>query len=130
LASILDPLVIHGADVNAASNSEETPLHIAAKFGSMALAEALVTFGAVVDTEDNSGNTPLHDAIAKSHFSVAKVLLKNGADPNRRNNTGQAPLDVAPLDMVNQTRTFFDNWEDWDELVDAIEYHGKEVNHS
>ena len=105
----------------------EAPLHIAAKHGSAEFAAALLNFGAEVNIQDKTGGTPLHTAIANSQFSVAKVLLQNGADTQIRNHGGQTPADTAPLNMTNQTRTFFQNWEDWDELVDSIEFHGQDV---
>lgn len=127
LSSVIDPLILAGADINCPSTIGETPLHIAAKFNASEFAAALIGFGAEVEAKDRAGSTPLHIAISLSNFSTAKVLLENGADSNARNNGGQAPQDTAPVSMANQTKTFFQNWEDWDDMIEAIEFHGKDI---
>jgi ankyrin repeat protein len=109
------------------SSDEETPLHIAAKSGSAQFAAALISFGAEVGSQDRTGATPLHYAIANLHFPVAKVLLANGADDNARNNEGQAPADVGPLAQALETKAFFNNWEEWDDMMESVEFHGKLV---
>jgi ankyrin repeat protein len=125
LSSIIDPLVIHGADIDQRSNAGETPLHIAAQNGSDEFAAALLSFGADVNAQDRTGATALHYAIEKGHFNVAKVLLKNGASQSMRNNAGQSAIDCAPSTIDAAARSFFQNWEDWDELVETVEFHGR-----
>ena len=122
LSSVIDPLLLAGADINCAAKDGTTPLHIAAKLNASNFASALIGFGAYVDAQDSTGATPLHYAIAASNFNVAKVLLEAGADPGLRNNGGQTPADTAPVAMMNQTRAFFANWEDWDEMTESIEF--------
>ena len=63
----------------------------------------------------------MHYAISKSNFSVAKILIQNGADLTLRNNGGQTAADTAPISMINQTRTFFANWENWDDMIECID---------
>ena len=119
---MIDPLLLAGADINCVAKDGTTPLHIAAKLNASNFAAALIGFGADVDAQDSTGATPLHYAIAASHFNVAKALLEAGADINIRNNGGQTAADTAPVSMMNQTRAFFANWEDWDEMVESIEF--------
>ena len=125
LSSVIDPLLLAGADINCCANDGTTPLHIAAKSNLSSasnFASALIGYGAYVDSQDSTGSTPLHYAIASSNFNVAKVLLESGADPGLRNNGGQTAADTAPVSMMNQTRAFFANWEDWDEMTESIEF--------
>jgi ankyrin repeat protein len=124
LSSVIDPLVIYGADIEMKSASGETPLHVAAQNNSDEFAAALLSFGAAVDEQDRTGATPLHCAIEKGHFNVAKVLLQDGADQTLRNKAGQAPAECAPMAIALQVRAFLQNWEDWDELVESVEFHG------
>lgn len=103
----------------------QTPLHIAAQYGSTEFAAALINFGADLDVQDNQGDSPLHLAMANLKFNTAKVLLKNGADPSVRNNAGQTPEYSAPLTHSNQAKAFFRNWEDWDEMRELLEFREK-----
>jgi len=122
LSSLLDPLVLNGSEINEKAKDGSTPLHIAAKHNSIQFTMSLIGFGAILDSQDNNGSTPLHIAITHSHFSVAKLLIQSGADQNIRNISGQTPADTAPVPMINQTRAFFANWENWDEMTDSISF--------
>lgn len=105
----------------------QTPLHIAAQFGSTEFAAALINFGADLDVQDYQGDTPLHLAMANCKYGTAKVLLKNGADPFVRNNAGQTPEYSAPMSQSNQAKAFFRNWEDWDEMKEVLEFREKNI---
>ena len=65
-------LLAHGADVNARDESEETPMHSAAYFNSLEVAQVLLAHGADVNARDEDGNTPV--ALAKRCSLVAHVL--------------------------------------------------------
>jgi ankyrin repeat protein len=119
--------VIHGADIDLRSAEGQTPLHIAAQNGADVFAAALLSFGAVADAQDRTGAGPLHYALGKSHFNVAKVLLENGADPSLRNHAGQTPIEVVPPAAAAQARAFLQHWEDWDELVESVEFRARRL---
>lgn len=51
-----------------------TPLHDAARKGSLAVAHLLLLAGAEVDVQDSAGNTPLMIAVDHLSFSVAELL--------------------------------------------------------
>lgn len=149
LSSVIDPLIIAGADFDLASILSnkiykvshnlifswwyfynfiyQTPLHIAAECGSTEFAAALISFGADLDAQDKNGDSPLHLAMANCKYTTAKVLLKNGADPTIRNHGGQTPEYTGPQSNANQARAFFRNWEDWDEVNESLEFREKDI---
>ena len=80
-----------GADVNAAGILG-TPLHAAARYGSVPLIDMLLDAGARADAVDELGNTPLHFA---GTFAAAERLIQAGANVNVQNKNGVTPLHVA-----------------------------------
>jgi ankyrin repeat protein len=65
----VDYLLGLGADVNAANEARQTPLHGAAYMGSNALVQRLVERGAKIDAQDAQGQTPYR--LAEGHLNVA-----------------------------------------------------------
>jgi hypothetical protein len=59
-----------------------TPLHIAAHFGLLSLADHLILKGAELMVKSDDGLTPLHCAANHLHSDMLKLLLERGADPN------------------------------------------------
>lgn len=88
-------LVAAGADVNAADNHHETPLHSAAEQGGVKVAKVLLEAGAEVDIRDDQGHTPLHSAASWGHVELARVLLAAGADVNAADARRQTPLHLV-----------------------------------
>ena len=89
-------LISDGADVNAKNDwHEQTPLHNAAYYGHLKIAELLIKKGAKVNAKDSDGWTPLHKAAYKGHLEVAKLLIEKGADVNAKNKWGWTPLDLV-----------------------------------
>lgn len=86
-------------DVNATSNSGESPLHILCK-NPAARTEDLDAFvgHANWDCADYSGNTPLHFACSAhaNNRAVALRLVELGAPLYILNSDGQSPLDLVP----------------------------------
>jgi ankyrin repeat protein len=90
-------LIASGAAVNAFSHDGWTPLHLAAFFGHVALAELLVAHAADVTARSRNanGNTPLHAALAGNRRMVAGLLVGAGADVNAADAAGWRPLHLA-----------------------------------
>lgn len=59
---ISSQLINKGANLNAKTRIEHTPLHLACRYGHYNIALALLVKGAEVDSRDNELNTPLHKA--------------------------------------------------------------------
>ncbi len=68
-----------GADPNARSPGDETPLHWAASSDDVDVAAALIDGGADIEAPDGSIGTPLDNAIGYSCWRVADLLAARGA---------------------------------------------------
>ena len=74
-ASVVRALVARGADVNAKGGVTRcTPLHMAARRGSVEIAQALLECGADLAARDTKGDTPLRRALNCKKPQVAAVL--------------------------------------------------------
>jgi ankyrin repeat protein len=87
-------------DLKAKNEDGETPLHLASRDNSIAIAKLLIERGADVDAKGNGGWTPLHLATANNHTEIAKLLIELGADVNAKDKYGWAPLDSAQSDEM------------------------------
>jgi hypothetical protein len=72
-----------------------TPLHLAAIWDRMDVAEFLLANKAEVNAKNSAGNTPLHEAAICHKKEMAKLLLMNGADVTAKNNHGDTPSRCA-----------------------------------
>ena len=88
-------LIAAEADVNAADNNSNTPLHLAAFGGHAEVAKVLIAAGANVNAANNGGSTALHWTAQYGHAEVAKVLILAGANVNAANNNGITVLSLA-----------------------------------
>jgi ankyrin repeat protein len=88
-----------GADINAPSVSQNTPLHFAARNSNTDIVAALLEAGADVNRADSFNITPLHFACrcSDSYVGTALLLIRNGAAVNVRTQGGHTPLDSAIL---------------------------------
>lgn len=84
-----------GADPNLKDSRGFTPLHHAAKRGSLPVVKELVEAGARVDMRDIQGDTPLAVASAKGNTKTVKYLISKRADVNSRDIHGYTPLRFA-----------------------------------
>jgi ankyrin repeat protein len=113
-------LIEHGADVNAHSKNDFTPLLFAAKQGDLEAVRMLLQSGARVndgtplknrpagrraappsdngDPDVPDGMTPLLIATVSGHEDVALLLLENGADADAADGTGATTLHYSILD--------------------------------
>ena len=95
--SIVELLVINGADVNRVTDVE-TPLHQAVEGGNLEIVKFLLSKGAQIDAINSifEGDTPLHQAVISGNTEMTILLLENGANPHQKNNSlGVTPLTLA-----------------------------------
>ncbi|KAF8712058.1 hypothetical protein HU200_028891 [Digitaria exilis] len=94
-AKMVDLLLQHHADPNAAAILEHTPLKAAISVHSLRGVELLIKAGADV----NAGQpiTPLMLAATAGFTDCIKCLLKAGADANIPDKNGRVPLEVAAI---------------------------------
>ena len=86
------------AAVNARSTDDGMdwpPLHYAANFGRLKIAELLIERGASVTATDRWGHAAIHEAVIGNHLDLAKLLVKHYPNVNLRDNLGQTPLFLA-----------------------------------
>src|ERR1700761_2878509 len=83
-----DPKLVSARD----ANLQETPLHIAARFGPVEMVDLLIRMKADVNATAYNGFTPLHVTEVKD---IAALLIKAGADLDKRDNWGKTPLQTA-----------------------------------
>ena len=70
----MDLLLRHGADVNAVTNWDATPLHLAAFHAHSKTVSFLIERGAAVEFRDDFGLTPSGVAEAKGHSECAELI--------------------------------------------------------
>lgn len=77
---IIDLLIDHGADLNAPSGNEETPLRLALEAGMNEVALHLLSRGADINRPGKASLTPLHAAVARGDRDLIARLLAAGAN--------------------------------------------------
>lgn len=77
--TMLQALLLHGFDVNTASNMGMTAMHAACQIGHSDAFKLLVKFKAKIDCVDDQGQTPLHKACETSPQLMQWIL---GLDPD------------------------------------------------
>ena len=90
----------HEVNIKAVNNKLESPLHLAARWGRLAVAEALLNRSQIwkkanVNARDILGDTPLHLAVRWGHEDLVKLLVDKGAIIESENYIGQSPAKVA-----------------------------------
>lgn len=92
---VINYLLDKGAEVDAKSNEEYTPLQLAAtRNPDVGVVAALIQAGADVNVKANTGCNSLHYAAMSGFGQVERIelLLKNNADIESRENGGKTPL--------------------------------------
>jgi len=99
-----DLLLKYGADINAKSIYDETPLRVAAWLGKRELVNFLIDKGAEIETKGDQGRILLLYSTSKDLFRLFNELFSKGADLFSRNDTGGNLLHSAAIggsmDMV------------------------------
>ena len=94
--AVVEVLLQQGADVNARCGvGRMTPLHMAARRGTVVIAELLLAWGADIEAKDTKGETPLRRAVNCGQEGVVRLLLAHGADPRSQDRTGHSIQEVA-----------------------------------
>ena len=85
--------------VNTHSSDGWTPLHLAAHFGHLHVAEELLAHGADVDARASNhlGTTPLLWGVIGQDVALVTLLLDHGADVNEASTSGSTPLHKAAV---------------------------------
>jgi len=95
-ANVVRVLAEAGADVNAQDKLKHcTALHMAARRGTVPVAEALLDCGADLEARDKLGDTPLRRAVNCGKAEMVAFLLSRGADVHSRGKNGLTPRQVA-----------------------------------
>lgn len=99
---VIKYMIDHGADINAKTNYNNTPLHLAAKFNLIGVLKILLQNRAEIDVKNDGGNTPLHevdyrpiDYVKDEVQACVEELLEYGANPNLRNSDDLTPYQCA-----------------------------------
>ena len=89
-------LLNHKANVNAKTDSGDTPLTLAAIYGHDNVVQILLSDSqCLVDAKGHDGYTALHYSCGSGNVGVVKALVKNKANVNVKTNSGDTPLHVA-----------------------------------
>ena len=94
ICEILSCLIKKGADVNAHTFHNATPLMLASHDGHVNAVTFLIKHGADVDLQDKDGDTALHYAASSSLPEIVETLLNLGAS-HMCNHQGLTPLHEA-----------------------------------
>ena len=94
---MLRRLIADGAEADVADADGRTPLHLAARSGSVDVARVLLEAGADPNRPDRYGHTPLLFACTRTGVppGLVAALREHGADPYRANDAGATPRDHA-----------------------------------
>ncbi|KAK9703982.1 Poly(ADP-ribose) polymerase catalytic domain [Popillia japonica] len=78
-----------------AQGRNSTPLHLAAGYNNVEVAEFLLDHGADVNAQDKGGLIPLHNASSYGHLDIAALLIKFNTVVNATDKWGFTPLHEA-----------------------------------
>lgn len=92
---IIRILLDNGANVDALTKLDQTPLRMATEEGNLGVIETLLEHGADVNTRDRGGITPLDIAVSNSNVEAVRFLLDHGANVNAADIRGRTPLHRA-----------------------------------
>jgi len=115
---IVEDLIAHNADIDAADCEGKSTLSIAAIMGNVEIATTLLNLRVDVDQRDSSGSSPLFHAVMFGRIEVASLLLKRGADPNavnlnpKKNSPLMLALDLDPESAMKMTSLLLEGGAD------------------
>ena len=110
--AIAELFIQNGAELNARNSDQETPLHVAASYGSLDMVRVLVASGVRINVRDGLGDTPLHSCVASDEYdtdlAIVKTLVENKADIRIQNTDGKTPLAVAEEEGLHPVVEYLD----------------------
>ncbi|XP_065348135.1 poly [ADP-ribose] polymerase tankyrase [Cloeon dipterum] len=95
LARVQRLLTSENINCRDAQGRNSTPLHLAAGYNNMEVAEYLLEQGADVNAQDKGGLIPLHNASSYGHLDIAALLIKYNTVVNATDKWGFTPLHEA-----------------------------------
>ncbi|MBO0684664.1 MAG: ankyrin repeat domain-containing protein [Candidatus Dormibacteraeota bacterium] len=102
-SAVARALLRSGAVVDARDRVKRcTPLHAAARRGSIAVAAVLLDWGADLEARDVAGDTPLRRAVNCGQVDMATFLRARGGDAGSRGARGLTPLQAARTDAMRR----------------------------
>lgn len=87
-------LIRAGADINAKSSRQITPLMQSVLYNRRIYLKILIALGADIEATEINKRTVLHYAASWLNITEMKILLKAGADIDARDIEGRTPLDI------------------------------------
>ncbi|VDM56306.1 unnamed protein product [Angiostrongylus costaricensis] len=101
--AIVNTLVRHGANVDAADAYGLTPLHYAAMKGNQQAAQALLMNCATVNSKGVKGMTPLLTACVHGSDDIVRLLLSSGADWSTTDSRMNSVYHITAMNERNNT---------------------------
>ncbi len=92
---VFDFLVKEGLNINAQDFSDETPMHIAVRFGNKTFYDLLVELQMNEDWKMEFGPSLLEIAVLEKDTIFVHTLLENDIDLNATNERGSTPLEIS-----------------------------------
>lgn len=96
-SSVVNVLLLRGANISAVNRKENSPLIVAVKEGHWAVAERLIQHNARLEQTDSSGRTPLMISAAEGHVALTELLIDKGASLLKEDKEGLTALGWACL---------------------------------
>ncbi|XP_023016251.2 tankyrase isoform X1 [Leptinotarsa decemlineata] len=95
LARVQRLVSVENINCRDAQGRNSTPLHLAAGYNNVEVAEFLLENGADVNAQDKGGLIPLHNASSYGHLDIAALLIKYNTVVNATDKWGFTPLHEA-----------------------------------
>lgn len=95
LHSIIDALLVDGANINTKDSNGDTPLLLALQKGFSGIAQKLIQKQADVNISNQNGDTPLIWAIVHRLPEIARIIILKDTDIEKTNRTGDSALILA-----------------------------------
>ena len=94
--SMIEYLLVKGANINAMNRYRWTPLHCAVKECSLPIVELLISKGANIEVRNNLNNQPIHIACDQDYLQIVKYFIEHTDTPIDVPGYGQmTPLHIA-----------------------------------
>ncbi|KAF7358499.1 HET-domain-containing protein [Mycena venus] len=103
-AGVHSLLIEHSTFVDHAGQDGKTALHLASRWGHLAIVQLLIEHSASVSQVDKDGKTALHLALSWGHLDIAQLLIEHSTSVDQADKGGKTVLHLASseghLDIV------------------------------